>query len=317
MISIPFLKKFSAFNPQDSIGIDWGMKGFKWVQLESPRPGIHRLKYLDYLELPQEEDRMMATLKDYCKENGFIGKPAAVSIQDETLHIRRLELPRMPEEDLKEAVRWQMRDIAEGSLDDYIVRHTILEEIPGPDMVRLVLTGYAIKKSAIHHHLQLLERAGLKPFFIEPTPVATATALERVSPSSEGEWQGCVDIGCKKSYFLAIGNGKLHLVRPLAGVQAEQIDVLGENYATKLAMEIQHAIDALSITYHIERLEKIFLAGGGASTPNLSTSLSKNLGIAVEILNPLQGLEQTVAFPLAMEKPHLFGAALSLALLKP
>lgn len=314
MISIPFLKTLGR---QDSIGIDFGTKALKCVKLQRPRAGIVRLVSVDVLDLPEDEAALIAALRDYVVKKGLSGTPAAAGIQSDSLHIHRLELPRMPEADLKEAIRWQMRDIAEGSLDDYVVRHSVQEEVTTGDITRIVLTGYAVKKSAVASQIRLLERAGLKPFFVEPTPVSLSFSMERTFPPGEKEWIAGVDIGFKRASFLAVSNGKLRFVRPMAGVPAGEALLLKEEYATKLAMEIQHAIDALSIGYHVEKIEKIFLAGGGAGHPGLAVSLSKNLGVGVELLNPFVGIEMAAPFALAAEKPYLFGAALGLAFLKP
>jgi len=77
----------------------------------------------------------------------------------------------------------------------------------------------------------------------------------------------------------------------------------------KLGLEIQHAIDAFSISHQIEKIEKLFLTGGGAASENLSATLSKNLGIVTELFNPFQGIEQTNEFALATEKPYLLAVS--------
>ncbi len=299
------------------MGMDWGIKEWKWAKVQTIGPGRHRLVFLDSLSLTEGGAQLVTNLKEYVLKNHLGGTPAAVCIQDDSLHIRKLELPRMPMEDLREAVRWQMRDIAEESMDDYIVRYSILEEIVQPEIVRLNLLGYAVKKIVVQQYLRILEKIGLRPFFVEPAPVSLAYTMERIFPSGENEWAACIDIGWRHAYFLAIGNGKLHFIKPLAGVSLEQAQVLQENFSEKLGLEIQHAIDAFSISHQIEKIEKLFLTGGGAASENLSATLSKNLGIVTELFNPFQGIEQTNEFALATEKPYLFGAALGLAFLKP
>ena len=285
--------------------------------MQTVSPGHTRLIYLDMMELTAEPEETASILKDYVAAHNLAGTPAAVAFQDESLHIRRMDLPKMPEEDLKEAVRWQLRDVAEGSMDDYVIQYSILEEVPSVDMVKLNMLGFAIKKNLIHSQVQILEKAGMKPFFMQPTPVSLATMVEKTYPSMDKEWVACIDIGFKRSNFLALEGRKLHFVRPLAGVSLAQAVELKTEYPTKLALEIQHAIDAFSITYHVEKVEKIFLAGGGAGIENLSVYLSQNLGIVTEILNPFLGLEQVSQFPLAAQKPYLFGPAIGLAYLRP
>ncbi len=313
-MKIPFLKNWG---PKDCIGLDLGKGEWKWAKIARPAPERCKLVFLDSTPAPKDPDRILEILKEVVSQKNWRNMPVALSFHDDTLHMRKLELPRMPPEDLKEAVRWQLRDVADGSMDDYAVHFATLKENMTTDVTRLTLLGYAVKKSVLKELETLLTKAGLKPFFIEPTPVSLAYTVERLFPTIENEWIGTVDIGWKRAYFMAIGQGKLQYVKYLPHVSLEAAQTLSENYPAQLAVEIQHAIDAFSIGYQIEKIERIFLTGGGAALPNLSERLSQNIGIRTQILDPFQGLEQANNFPLAQQKPFLFGAALGLAFLQP
>lgn len=311
IVKIPFLKKWQT---KEVVALDWGSHEMKWAKLKAVEENRFALVYLDSLPIPQEGGAFWTQLKEYVSSHQLLHHAVAVSWQDEHLYYRHLELPRMPKEDLMEAIRWQMRDIAE-SLDDYTIQYSILEEKTMGDLSRLVLLGFAIKTELVQKKLSLLERAGLHPFFVEPTPVAMAATLDRIYPTAEGRWIGCADLGPSYPYFLVLGHGKLHFIRHLPGLMIE--NNRAEEYASKLSVELQSALDAFFITHRTERMDRIFLAGGGASVPNLPALLSTNLGIAVEQLNPLQKLAGVETFAMAKERPYLFGPVLAEALLKP
>lgn len=313
-MKIPFLKNLG---PRDCIGFDMGKGEWKWAKISRPTPERYKLSFLDSTPAPKDPDQFLGALREYVTKKNLGGTPTAVSFHDESLHMKKLELPRMPPEDLKEAVRWQMRDIVEGSTDDYTVHYAPLKETTSGDVTRLALLGYAAKKTVLKNLEMLLTRASLKPFFIEPTPVSLAYTVERLFPTIENEWVGTVDIGLKWAYFMAIGQGKLQYVKTMQQVSLEEAETLSDNYPARLAVEIQHAIDAFSIAYQVEKVEKLFLTGGGATLPNLSERLSQNIGILTQVLNPFQGIEQANNFPLAGQKPFLFGPALGLAFLQP
>lgn len=312
MISLPFLKKWRL---KESVALDWGSKEMKWAQLKPYGEDRLALTYLDCLPLPKEEGELPTKLKEYVFSHELTHHGVAVSFQNSDLHIRRLELPRMPKEDLVEAIRWQMRDIAEESLEDYTVQYSIIEEKVLTDMVRLVLLSFAIKKETVEKKLALLEKAGLHPFFAEPTAVALATTLERIYPTTEGEWVGCADLGPRHPYFIVLGGGRLHFIHPISGLSEAPIS--SEEYASKLSVELQQVLDTFFITYRTEKIARIFLAGEGASQKNLGPLLSTNLGIPAELLNPFQKLDGVASFALAKESPYLFGPVLAEALLKP
>lgn len=305
------------FKSKEIVGLDWGTKELKWAKISTqPSTGRLRLLTLETLAVPEDEKELHPLLKKFVTEKKWRGAPAAVGMKDESLYIRRLELPRMPEEDLKEAVRWQMRDVAEGSMDDYMIQYSIMKEEAQADVTRLTLLGYAVKKSVLANRSLLLKQAGLKPFFMEPTPVALAASLERVYPAAEAQWVGCVDIGWQQAAFLVIQDGRLHFVQPLAGVALSHLPADDPQYPPKLAMEIQRAIDSFSIAHKNEKIDRIFLAGGGAGISQLPDSLSTNLGIPTAVMNPLQGVEGANEFPEAAAKPYLYGIAVAMALVK-
>lgn len=299
------------------LGVDWGGETIKWIRLVPAGPRQYALAFAEVLPQPKNEPDLAATLKDFIKDHGLGGMPVAVSFQDESLHVRRMEFPRMPDDDLKEAIRWELRDIAEGSMELYDVRYSVLEEIQKPESVRWVLLAYAVKQAALERQTQLLLKAGLKPFFLEPTPVSLAYAVERTYHVADQEWVGCVDIGQKESFFITLMGGKLYFVRPLSGISQEEAAGLKAGFPTKLALELERALDAFSLAHHVEKIEKIVLAGGGAHDNDLPASLSKNLGVPTEILNPFRGIQEVHSFPSAVQTPYLFGPALGMAFLKP
>lgn len=311
IVKIPFLKKWGQ---KEVIALDWGFQELKFAKLAQLEEERLVLTYLDCLSVPSGEAELVKKLKMYVLEHGLLDYRVALTFQDEGLHIRRLELPRMPKEDLIEAIRWQMRDITEESLENYTIQYATLEEKIMADIVRLVILGFAIKKERVDQKLALLERVGLHPFFAEPTPVAMATTVERIYPTDQGTWIGCVDLGRHYPYFVVLGTGKLHFIRPLPGLTEHSLE--SEDYASKLSVELQHALDAFFLIYRTEKIDRILLAGGGAAHPQLPNLLSTNVGIPAEILNPFQKLAEVESFTLAQQKPYLFGPALAGAMLK-
>ncbi|MDZ4225012.1 MAG: hypothetical protein U1D33_03805, partial [bacterium] len=103
-MQIPILKNLGHKN---SIGVDLGAAAVKFARLVTTAPDRHKLVFLDSLEIPKDPGQLPSLLREFIVRHKLDAIPAAVSFQDETLHIRKLELPKMPSEDLKEAVRWQ------------------------------------------------------------------------------------------------------------------------------------------------------------------------------------------------------------------
>lgn len=309
-----FLKKLK---PTESIGLDWGIRDCKWIQIKEVAPNRYRLLHLHTLSLPEDPRERTQRVKEYVMQAKWNGFPTAISLPNLWVQMRRMDLPKMPTEDLKEAIRWQMRDIAEGSIDDYTIQYTLVGEETKGDVSRLTVIGFALSTKKMEEEIRGFEQCGLKPFFMEPAAVSLAATISRLYPNWEREWIGCVDFQPDQTTFLMLGEKKLQFVRPLAGLMATGSGNVDPEFAAKCAMEIQRGMDAFAIGHPLDKIDLLFLAGEGANYPELTTSLKQNLGIQTEVLNPFSGIEQVEAFPLAKEKPHLFGAATGLGWLKP
>lgn len=299
--------------------MDWGHADVKWAQLQSPAPGEHRLHFLEILPIAEAKDRkeQKKILREFVEKHHLRGTPVAVSFHENDLHTRRLTLPRLSKEDLQEAVRWQMREIAEKSIDSYSVRYSVLEERANADTAQLLLLAFILKNEVLENRISCLQETGLKPFFLEPSTVSFASTIERVAAKNEEEWICAIDLGRGHADFFIIHQGKLQFIRSLAEIVTDEAVSYTEDFATKLSLSIQSAMDAFSVPQKVEKMDRLFIGGGGAASQDLNHLLTKNLGVTTEIFNPFYGIIGAENFPLAVEKPYLFAPALGMAILEP
>ncbi len=240
-----------------------------------------------------------------------------------------------------------MRDVVEGPLADYVVRFSRLEGASASDAKKVPFLAYAIRRGAVRKVTDFLRRVSLEPVLVEPAAVSLLSAFDRIEGWKRGEHYGLLDFGETKTTFAAIGDGCLYFSRPLIGVSGRFLKELLEQEAglspqeaedlkrrlmggqemggvldslagkikglvsvllTRIAVETQRSIDAFSLMFRKERIEKIFLCGGGATLVGLAEGLAKNLAVPTTLLDP------TPKFPLTARSPHLFDVALGLAL---
>ncbi len=243
--------------------------------------------------LPDPEDKEASAFSEFLQSNQLIGSSVVCNIEDPSLKIRKIDLPKMPDSDLKEAVSWQLRDVVEGPVSDYFVRYSHLDEFSVENVRRLSLLTYAVKKAAIMSLVEKLKSFSLSPAAVEPTSVTLLSAFDQLQGWKEGEFYGLVDLGQSKSVFTAMGGRKLYFSRPLQGISVGA----GREFVG-LAVEIQKSIDAFSLMFRKEKIDRLYLSGGGAEIQGLKESLSKSLAIPTSLLgNP----------------PYLYHVALGLA----
>lgn len=278
------------FQPKQWIALDWGSDTWKWLEPAD--------SYAELISAPQTEAEILARLREQVEKRQCRGSRVAAGFFEKNLTIRLLRLPKMPEEDLLEAIRWRLRDITEESLDETIIRYSLVGEEAG-DVPQLALLCFAIQQKTIQKKSDLLKQAGLIPGLLEPTPVALAAALESLHPTSRQEdgWLACADLGASTPYLIVLGKGKLCFVQSLEGLEGME--------ATKLGVSIQTVLDNFLVQAQTEKIERLFLAGKGAGEKSLPETLSKNLGIPTALLHPPTGVENSA---------HLFGPAAGLAM---
>lgn len=299
------------------LGLDIGSRSVKAVVVSSPNSPKPRLDFCGALEVRENDPKASEKIKAFISQNKLSGMDAAVAIDNPSLKIRKIELPKMPEADLREAVRFKMRDIMEGTVEEYVVRSSLLGESGNKNATRFLLVGYAIKKAGVQELIQRVTSYGLKPVFVEPSIVSIAAGIEQVYPSVDA-WHAAIDLGIKKSLMTIIGNGKFYFSRPLAGIQYDPENPAGqEEYHQKLAAEIQNTLDTFAVTFQVEQINRILLSGAGAGIPGIAEYLTTNLGLATEVFDPFQGLEiGPKVNPELAAKSYLFSQAVSLARLK-
>lgn len=301
-----FLKKKTPL-----LGVDLGHRSLKVVRLNR----LASRESLDFCASAEigEETAPFDSLRQFVHRHHLQGSQAAVCLDDPSLKIRRVELPKMPEADMKEAVRWKLRDVVEGSVEDYIVRYSMMNEIASPNEKKLIVIGYAVKKSAVDNILQDFSRAGLNALFMEPQAVSLASACHKVSPSPR-EWVGGIDFGATKTIMVILGDGRVAYSRPLPGIDLTLATSDPEAFRKKGAAEIQNTIDSFIVMYRVDAVKKLFLTGGGCLVGGLTSYLGTNLGIATSLLQPFEGIEVDSRFTGEVNKNYgLYANAVALA----
>lgn len=310
------LKKTFGKKKTDILGVDVGTNVTKVIRCHHPQVGKPKITFIGKLEAKPEEANYPALLHNFLSKNQLLGLGAAICIDDPSLKIRKISLPKMPDSDLKDAIAWKMRDVVEGSIGDYVVRSSQLEAEKQSGGKNMQMVGYAMHKKVISDFMQRIELAGIHPLFVEPSAVSQAAIIESIYPSTD-HWIAGIDLGSHNAIMVIMGHGKFHFSRPLPGIKMGSSKTLAEGFEQKLAAEIQNTLDTFAVTFQVETIHKIFLSGGGAAHTAIKDYLTTNLGIESEILNPYFNFEIDPSVQEASEKePYSYALAASLAQIK-
>lgn len=253
-------------------------------------------------------------------KGGKIGTQyAACSLPEQKTFNNVVQLPKMKEEELANAIQWEVEANVPLSLSEIYFDWQVLQRsVKSKDHFDILVSAAA--KDTVDSYVRALEKVGIKPFSFEPESVAITRSIVKKGFFKDPVL--VVDFGRTRTSFVIYAgysirfsssvklSGALitqNIMRALGmneeeavkmkeevGIDEKQNDVVYEaivpaltdlkqqitQYIEFYATRAAHAHDSAS------KVEKILLSGGGARIRGLEKHLTVALGIPVEIANP-------------------------------
>lgn len=294
---------------KDLIGMDMRHSSVKMVRIKHRGGGIDDADQwmFEGSLSPKSNDNVVAFRK-FLRKNRLENSSVVCNIDDPSMKIRRVDLPKMPAADVPDAIRWQLRDVVDGPVADYVVRYTVIEDYQAGDVKKTSYVAYAIKKSVVNVHMEFLKKMGLDVVAIEPTSLSLVAAFDKLQEWEEEQFYAIVEIGDVKSSFIVLSAGKLYFSRPLMSVcgEAYRMEPDHSSFYTQAAIEIQKSIDGFSLVFRRDKIDGLFVCGEGVEMPEFSEAMQQALAIPTQVLVPGKYL--------TMKEPHCsFDTAIGLA----
>jgi len=240
----------------------------------------------------------------------------------------------MPKSELREAVRWEMKNHLPFPTESAQIDFIILGESADKDPKKLDLIAAVCPKQLIDRTLAIAEAAGLNPVHLTVGPFALWNLMLSLETFEKDKVIGLIDLGAEKKGIYLFQDGILQFGREVTpggmdltraimeGMDSDEehqllydraekikhemgipskvfyekngdpssnrskIPYLVRPVLERLMAEIGRSFDYYRNQFHVERIDRLFLTGGGANTKNIATYLSETLGLPVERLNP-------------------------------
>jgi type IV pilus assembly protein PilM len=199
------------------LGLDIGKSSIKVIQLASTRKGLV-LKYAGLTELPSgdregpERDAPLA-LHDVFKESRLKRQKIAINFSGRSPIVRYLLLPKMPKDELGEAVRWEAKKLIPFPIEDAVLDYLIVGETQERDLKRTEVLLVAAERAAVLNQLESFKRINLPISAMDINPLALFNALQLNYKSDLDESLVFVDIGAGKMDINISKRGVLRFTR--------------------------------------------------------------------------------------------------------
>lgn len=258
----------------------------------------------------------------------FGSKNVVLGVANQRVVVRQVDLPWMPEKELRKSLQFQVGDLIPMPVDEAVLDVHPLEEVVADDGRRLLrVMLVAAGKEMVRVAVDAVAKAGLKPVAVDLAPFAVLRSLGGGSGvmGLDTESEAIIDVGAHVTNIVVHQNTVPQFIRVLLlggddltdqiaermGVDAATAEgtkatlALGtdpthvESHPAQRALETGAAqwIEEVrqSLEYYVSqngvRLSRIVLTGGGSQLRGLAQRLATNSRLPVVVASPLAGLK--------------------------
>jgi len=320
-----------------SVGLDIGTSGVRAAELSFGKNGA-TLERFGQVALPAgavregevaDPDAVAEAIKHLWSSAKFTTKKVVLGVANQKVIVRQVDLPWLPENELRQSLAFQAQDYIPIPVDQAILDFHAVEEFVNDSGIRTVrVLLVAAVRDMVVGAIDAAKRAGLSVTQVDLTPFAVLRATAQVDMlgmSSEAE--AVVDIGSNVTNIVVHQNGTPRFVRVLLmggdqvteavaerlGVPIDQAEgvkqqmgmatVPGipdsdhpaarviESTGSALVEEIRGSIDYYLAQPSSAPLTRVVVSGGGARLGGLLPRLSMATRLPVVPATPLSGVK--------------------------
>ncbi|MBI5810333.1 MAG: type IV pilus assembly protein PilM, partial [Deltaproteobacteria bacterium] len=209
------------FGNKNLIGVDIGAYSVKVVKFRGGK-GAFTLEGAACLKLPKEAGAGTATtavtglIMEIIRSQRIGGRFAAAAFPGNALTMRHIYLPSMPEKDLKEAVRWEIRKELTFPANELLADYVLAGGAAKTEANMLSIIAFAAKKSDADDITSAVKNAGLELRAIESVPTALLAAFNINNIWEDGVNYAMLDIGENRSTLAILKDRRLNFVREIS-----------------------------------------------------------------------------------------------------
>ncbi|MEL7557926.1 MSHA biogenesis protein MshI [Stutzerimonas chloritidismutans] len=151
------------------LGLEFAPQGVALAQVQRADGDAPQLLRCDYLEGQPEAQAEL--LRQVVADHGLSGMPVNLLLHPSAYQMFLLEAPDVPAEELRDAMRWRVKDLLSEPLEDVVIDCFSLPEDAYRGRTRMVYC-LVLKKSQMNEFSSLVQQAGLTLASIDITEMA-------------------------------------------------------------------------------------------------------------------------------------------------
>ena len=185
------------------VGLDIGSHAVKLVAMKPQRGDMpYQLTHFGVAELPSESivegavvrpGDVAQVIRDLLRNNKIKGSRIATAVSGHAVIVRRVTMPRMDEDELRESIVWEAEEYIPFDVDDVNLDFAILDDNTESNDMDVVLV--AAKRDRIEEFVSVIEEAGRDPVVVDVDAFALQNAFELSYPERQHEDIALLNLG--------------------------------------------------------------------------------------------------------------------------
>lgn len=311
------------------IGIDASADDIKFTCLKKDVDNVDSYVLTAYGRIPWDKSQIESVLRAM---GGGVGS-IRVNMNDPSLRVRRWVIPKVPDKERAEVIRWSLEGVVDGSVEDYVVRYQKLPVV-APEESKEVYLVFTIARDAVLRQLAKLKDVGiLRPEILEPDASGLRMCYAYHCDLSPGVQNVLVDVGKHQLNVLVVGKHVLFFSRSLTGFSADALtrqisrnlgvdmakaeelklqyvsttqlggvpsamDIRLANtishFMSKFCIELERTLDAYRVDFPDQHVQAISFIGGGSLLSGLIEQVCAAVKLPLKPFSPFQRFQKGI-----------------------
>ncbi len=349
-----------------ALGLDIGSTSVKMILLKEQRKRgqvSYALQSFGMKPLPPEaivdgalmnSTAIVQALQELMSELKIKNKEVAIGVSGHSVIIKKIQMPRMSQEELEESIQWEAEQYIPFDVKDVNIDTQILDAGGNDATGQMDVLLVAAKKDMINDYTTVVSESGLQPVVVDVDAFAVQNMFATNYDIPDKETVVLINAGASVVNINIISNGATVFTRDVTiggnqfteeiqkqlnvsyeeaealkiggtrgdsdAVVPQEVERVLTGVAEQVAGEIQRSLDFYAGTAVDANFTKVYLSGGTAKIPALFKTIESRVGVPVEILNPFRKIDvdnRKFDPSFIMEVAPMAAVAVGLALRRP
>ena len=272
--------------------------------LKNEQPVLNCCEYIPSDNPFADEKR----IRDRIEALGLSGSQTVTVLSQGSYQMMLVEAPEVPLEEMKEALRWRIKDLINFDIEEAAIDFVELPEDAYRGRSKMIY-AVAAEKAQIDMLAGLIELIGLELAVVDIPELAMLNLAQRMTDSPAG--LALFSLGTPASGINMLTDAGLYFTRVL-GYDAKRAESSPEDSSNVAVLEIQRSLDYYESQVGMPPCLKLLVAPMQPEETALMTTLRYNLPVEVEALDLNKVLETKVELAPELQSKAILAVAAAL-----